>query len=270
MAEAAAKLTGRPGIALVTRGPAHVTARWRTPRGRMQHRCCSTDPDRRYRRLRLEIDYAACSRDREVGDADRRRRASQLIAHAFDVTTSGRPTGRDRDLRICRSRRPMRRTSVAGIALRNRPTTLTQVGACSPLCSVRCYCSAASAVYPGRGAIHAFARAFRSPVAVSFHRQSLTTERVDLRWRSWRRRSELVARVRATAPSQWGRGSVRPLRRATRCSNPAPLIAISRCHRSAVIRPQLGIVAIERVRRACGAVAPARPGTLGRASACAA
>jgi acetolactate synthase-1/2/3 large subunit len=98
MAEAAGKLTGRPGIAMVTRGPGamnaahgvHIAAQDSTP---MILFIGQVARDMREREAFQEMDYKAVfgSVAKWVVEIDRAERIPELVSRAFHVATQGRP-----------------------------------------------------------------------------------------------------------------------------------------------------------------------------------
>lgn len=98
MAEAHGKLTGRPGVALVTRGPGatnassgvHVAAQDSTP---MVLLVGQIGRDMRGREAFQEVDYRAFfgSMAKWVEEIDRVDRIPEVISHAWHVAMSGRP-----------------------------------------------------------------------------------------------------------------------------------------------------------------------------------
>jgi acetolactate synthase-1/2/3 large subunit len=98
MAEAVGKLTGKPGICFVTRGPGatnasagvHVAKQDSTP---MILFVGQIDSDFRYREAFQEVDYHAFfgSMTKLVIEIDNAARIPELVARAFRVATQGRP-----------------------------------------------------------------------------------------------------------------------------------------------------------------------------------
>ena len=98
MAEADGKLTGRPGIAFVTRGPGatnasagvHVAFQDSTPMILFVGQVAS---DQRDREAFQEVDYTAMfgSLAKWVAQVDRADRIPEYLSHAFHVAQSGRP-----------------------------------------------------------------------------------------------------------------------------------------------------------------------------------
>ncbi len=98
MAEAHGKLTGRPGVALVTRGPGachaaigvHVAMQDSTPMVLIVGQIPFAETDRESFQ---EVDYRRMfgSVAKWVTQIDDAARIPELMAHAFDVATSGRP-----------------------------------------------------------------------------------------------------------------------------------------------------------------------------------
>jgi acetolactate synthase-1/2/3 large subunit len=98
MAEATGKLTGRPGIAFVTRGPGatnasagvHVAFQDSTPMILFVGQVAS---DQRDREAFQEVDYRAMFGPlaKWVGEIDRADRIPEYISHAFHIAQSGRP-----------------------------------------------------------------------------------------------------------------------------------------------------------------------------------
>lgn len=98
MAEAMGKLTGRPGVAFVTRGPGatnassgvHVAFQDSTPMVLFIGQVAS---DQRDREAFQEVDYRAMFGPlaKWVGEIDRADRIPEYVSHAFHVAQSGRP-----------------------------------------------------------------------------------------------------------------------------------------------------------------------------------
>ena len=98
MAEAYGKLTGRPGVAIVTRGPGachaaigvHVAFQDSTPMVLLVGQIPIEETDRE---TFQEVDYRQMFAPlaKWVTQIDDERRIPELMAHAFDVATSGRP-----------------------------------------------------------------------------------------------------------------------------------------------------------------------------------
>jgi len=98
MAEAHAKLTGRPGVAIVTRGPGachaaigvHVAFQDSTPLVLLVGQIPVEETDRE---TFQEVDYRRMFGPlaKWVTQIDDEKRIPELMAHAFDVATSGRP-----------------------------------------------------------------------------------------------------------------------------------------------------------------------------------
>jgi acetolactate synthase-1/2/3 large subunit len=98
MAEAHGKLTGRPGVAVVTRGPGachaaigvHVAQQDSTPLVLLVGQIPVTETDRE---TFQEVDYRRFFSPvaKWVTQIDEAARIPELMAHAFDVATSGRP-----------------------------------------------------------------------------------------------------------------------------------------------------------------------------------
>ena len=98
MAEAHGKLTGRPGVAFVTRGPGatnassgvHVAFQDSTPMVLFIGQVAS---DQRDREAFQEVDYRAMFGPlaKWVGEIDRLDRLPEYVSHAFHVAQSGRP-----------------------------------------------------------------------------------------------------------------------------------------------------------------------------------
>lgn len=98
MAEASGKLTGRPGVAFVTRGPGatnasagvHVALQDSTPMVLFIGQVAS---DQRDREAFQEVDYRAMFGPlaKWVAEIDRADRIPEYISHAFHVAQSGRP-----------------------------------------------------------------------------------------------------------------------------------------------------------------------------------
>jgi acetolactate synthase-1/2/3 large subunit len=98
MAEAHGKLTGRPGVAIVTRGPGachaaigvHVAFQDSTPLVLLVGQIPVDETDRE---TFQEVDYRRMFGPlaKWVTQIDDERRIPELMAHAFDVATSGRP-----------------------------------------------------------------------------------------------------------------------------------------------------------------------------------
>lgn len=98
MAEATGKLTGRPGVAFVTRGPGatnasagvHVAFQDSTPMILFVGQVAS---DQRDREAFQEVDYRAMFGPlaKWVGEIDRADRIPEYVSHAFHVAQTGRP-----------------------------------------------------------------------------------------------------------------------------------------------------------------------------------
>lgn len=98
MAEATGKLTGRPGVAFVTRGPGatnasagvHIAFQDSTPMVLFVGQVAS---DQRDREAFQEVDYRAMFGPlaKWVGEIDRADRIPEYISHAFHVAQTGRP-----------------------------------------------------------------------------------------------------------------------------------------------------------------------------------
>jgi acetolactate synthase I/II/III large subunit len=98
MAEAAGKLTGKPGIAFVTRGPGatnasagiHIAFQDSTPMVLFVGQVAS---DQRDREAFQEVDYRAMFGPlaKWVGEIDRADRIPEYVSHAFHVAQTGRP-----------------------------------------------------------------------------------------------------------------------------------------------------------------------------------
>lgn len=98
MAEAAGKLTGRPGVAFVTRGPGatnasagvHIAMQDSTPMVLFVGQVAS---DQRDREAFQEVDYRAMFGPlaKWVAEIDRADRIPEYVSHAFHVAQSGRP-----------------------------------------------------------------------------------------------------------------------------------------------------------------------------------
>lgn len=98
MAEAYGKLTGKPGVCIVTRGPGachaaisvHIAQQDSTPLIMLVGQIPSDETDRE---TFQEVDYRRFfgPMAKWVTQIDDARRIPELIAHAFDVATSGRP-----------------------------------------------------------------------------------------------------------------------------------------------------------------------------------
>lgn len=98
MAEATGKLTGRPGVAFVTRGPGatnasagvHIAFQDSTPMVLFIGQVAS---DQRDREAFQEVDYRAMFGPlaKWVGEIDRADRIPEYVSHAFHVAQTGRP-----------------------------------------------------------------------------------------------------------------------------------------------------------------------------------
>ncbi|TAL96049.1 MAG: thiamine pyrophosphate-binding protein, partial [Paraburkholderia sp.] len=98
MAEAVGKLTGRPGVALVTRGPGathasigvHTAFQDSTPMILLIGQCAREHLDRE---AFQEIDYRRMfgQMTKWVAQIDDARRIPEYLSHAFHIATSGRP-----------------------------------------------------------------------------------------------------------------------------------------------------------------------------------
>ena len=98
MAEAVGKVTGRPGVCFVTRGPGatnaahgvHIAQQSSSP---MIMFVGQVDRGVKGRDAWQELDYAAVfgSMTKWAGEIDDPTRISELVARAFQVATSGRP-----------------------------------------------------------------------------------------------------------------------------------------------------------------------------------
>ncbi|MEO9526946.1 thiamine pyrophosphate-binding protein [Roseibium sp.] len=98
MAEAVGKLTGKPGVAFVTRGPGatnasagvHIAFQDSTPMVLFVGQVAS---DQRDREAFQEVDYRAMFGPlaKWVGEIDRADRIPEYVSHAFHVAQSGRP-----------------------------------------------------------------------------------------------------------------------------------------------------------------------------------
>jgi acetolactate synthase-1/2/3 large subunit len=183
MAEAHGKLTGRPGVAFVTRGPGachgsigvHIAQQDSTPLvlfvGQIPHE--ETD-----RESFQEVDYRQMFAPlaKWVTQIDDIRRIPEQVAHAFDVAVSGRPgpvvialsEEMQQHAADVRDIAPQRIASAhpdpaAMAELRDRLSRAER-----PLAIL----GGASWSEEGRAALHRFLRASGIPVAVSFRRQS--------------------------------------------------------------------------------------------------
>src|SRR5437763_2419214 len=98
MAEAAGKLTGRPGIAFVTRGPGatngspglHIARQDSTPVSMFVGQVAR---EMREREAFQELDYRAVlgSIAKWTAESDDAARIPELVSHAFHAATNGRP-----------------------------------------------------------------------------------------------------------------------------------------------------------------------------------
>ncbi|MCX7684424.1 MAG: thiamine pyrophosphate-binding protein [Acetobacteraceae bacterium] len=183
MAEAHGKLTGRPGVAFVTRGPGachgsigvHIARQDSTPLvlfvGQIPHE--ETD-----RESFQEVDYRRMFSPlaKWVTQIDDIRRIPEQIAHAFDVAVSGRPgpvvvalseemQQQFAELRDLPPQRiaPAQPDPAAMAELRERLSRAER-----PLAIL----GGSSWSEDGRAALHRFLRASGIPVAVAFRRQS--------------------------------------------------------------------------------------------------
>jgi acetolactate synthase I/II/III large subunit len=184
MAEAAAKLTGWPGVAMVTRGPGachgaigvHTAQQDATPLLLFVGQIPTGDTDRD---AFQEIDYRRMFGGvaKWVTQIDDAARIPELVAHAFDVATSGRPGPV-----VIAIPEDMQKQQTDALDVGPRPLALAQPSADAmarigellaeaqrPLLLLGGFGWSAA----GREAIHAFARTFDLPVAVSFRRQSV-------------------------------------------------------------------------------------------------
>ncbi|MDE2516101.1 MAG: thiamine pyrophosphate-binding protein [Rhodospirillales bacterium] len=182
MAEAYGKLTGRPAAAMVTRGPGachgaigvHVAMQDSTPMllfvGQIPHEDTGRDAFQ-------EVDYRQMFAPlaKWVTQIDHARRIPEIVAHAVDVATSGRPgpvvialsEEMQKDL-IETQDRPRVPVSVAF----PDPAALAEMrrmlaAAKKPLAVIGGSCWSAE----GRAALHAFLRANDVPVTTGFRRQ---------------------------------------------------------------------------------------------------
>ena len=184
MAEAAAKLSGRPGVAMVTRGPGachgaigvHTAQQDATPLVLFVGQIPTGDVDRD---AFQEIDYRRMFGGiaKWVTQIDDAARVPELVAHAFDVATSGRPG----PVVIAIPEDMQKRTTDAPdvgpravAAVEPAPEALAQLGALlaaarRPLLLLGGFGWTGAA----RAAIRTFAQAHDIPVVVSFRRQSL-------------------------------------------------------------------------------------------------
>ena len=159
MAEAVGKLTGRPGIAFVTRGPGathasigvHTAFQDSTPMILFVGQCAREHLDRE---AFQEIDYRRMfgQMAKWVAQIDDPRRIPEYLSHAFHVATSGRPgpvvlalpedvlSKRARRSRSCRPRNASRP--------RRRPRSSTSCASGSRAPSGRSRSSAAAAGHP--------------------------------------------------------------------------------------------------------------------------
>ncbi|MGB0498532.1 MAG: thiamine pyrophosphate-binding protein [Rubricella sp.] len=184
MAEADGKLTGRPGIAMVTRGPGatnaasgiHVAAQDSTP---MILFVGQIGRDMRGREAFQEVDYRALfgGMAKWVEEIDRPERIPEILSHAWHVALSGRPgpvvIALPEDmLRESVEARPGPRVEVAepwpAPEAAERARALI-AGAESPIAIVGGSRWDASAI----AALPGFAESWSLPMAASFRRQGL-------------------------------------------------------------------------------------------------
>jgi acetolactate synthase-1/2/3 large subunit len=186
MAEAQGKLTGRPGVAVVTRGPGachaaigvHVAQQDSTPLVLLVGQIPQGETDRESFQ---EVDYRRFfgGMAKWVTQIDDARRIPELMAHAFDVAVSGRPG----PVVVAISEEMQKhRVSVRDIAPARVlaphpdpaaiPETLARLAAAErPLVIL----GGSRWSAEGRAAIRRFAEANDLPVAVAFRRQGLAT-----------------------------------------------------------------------------------------------
>lgn len=183
MAEAMGKLTGRPGVAFVTRGPGachgsigvHIARQDSTPMVLFVGQIPREETDRESFQ---EVDYRRMFAPlaKWVTQIDDIRRIPELVAHAFDVAVSGRPgpvvvalseemQQEYADVPVLPPQRiaPAWPDPAAMQELRDR-----LLAARRPLAIL----GGSSWSEAGRAALHRFLRAFSIPVAVAFRRQS--------------------------------------------------------------------------------------------------
>jgi acetolactate synthase-1/2/3 large subunit len=184
MAEAYAKLTGRCGVAMVTRGPGachgaigvHTAHQDGTPLVMFVGQIPTTDTDRD---AFQEIDYRRMfgSVAKWVTQIDKAGRVPELIAHAFDVACSGRPgpvvVAIPEDMQRQHSAAPD--VGPIGVApAPPHPAALQQVAALLDAARRPLVIAGGGGwTDAGRAAIRAFAEAYDLPVTVEFRRQTI-------------------------------------------------------------------------------------------------
>ncbi len=184
MAEADGKLTGRPGVAFVTRGPGstnaasglHVAAQDSTP---MILFVGQVGRDMRHREAFQELDYRAVfgTIAKWVVELDDPQRVDELVGRAFQVAMNGRPGPV-----VVALPEDMLHEAVPGGPFRRREAVAVNPGL-SPMMQLQKRLWAAErpiAILGGSGwteaavaAFHRFAERFDLPVACSFRRQML-------------------------------------------------------------------------------------------------
>ncbi|MFD1880837.1 thiamine pyrophosphate-binding protein [Paracoccus pacificus] len=189
MAEAAAKLTGRPGIAFVTRGPGasnassgiHVAMQDSTPMILFIGQISRSDRDRE---AFQEVDYRAMFGPlaKWVAEIDQTERIPEYLSRAFQIAMSGRPgpvvLALPEDMLSARvdtpdiPPAPPRVLAVAADAVTAVTEALAQ--------AKRPLVVAGGGVWNQKAAddLAAFAAAWNLPVAVSFRRQSYMDNRL--------------------------------------------------------------------------------------------
>jgi len=184
MAEAHGKLTGKPGVAVVTRGPGachaaigvHVAMQDSTPLVLLVGQIPVEETDRESFQ---EVDYRQMFGPlaKWVTQIDDARRIPEIMAHAFDVATSGRPG----PVVVAISEEMQKHlVAVPDIGVQNvlpahpAPSAIPDMMAMLAKSERPLVVMGGSRWSPeGRAAMRAFAEANNLPVAVAFRRQGL-------------------------------------------------------------------------------------------------
>ena len=239
MAEAYGKLTGKPGVLLVTRGPGacnasigvHTAFQDSTPMVVLVGQVARHQIDREaFQEVDFRKMFAPLAK--WVTQIDMAERVPELLNQAFQVATSGRPgpvvRGAARGHAARHAARPRWSAPTARCAPIPAPPTSPRCAACSPPPSGRsCWSAAAAGPTPPAPTSPALPQANDLPVCCSFRRQDIVDNRLAvLRRRSRHRRRAEPRRADQGRPTWcWrsARGSARSPRNPIRCSaSPTP------------------------------------------------
>jgi len=190
MAEAEGKLTGRPGVCFVTRGPGathasigvHIAQQDSTPMILFVGQIATTH---RGREAFQEVDYGAMFGPlaKWVAEIDHADRIPEFVARAFQCATSGRPgpvvlsLPEDVLAQVCEAQDtlPWQPVEAGPSAGQGAALATALASAERPLVIV----GGANWSEPARQDLAAFAAAWNLPVAASFRRQDLLDNRSD-------------------------------------------------------------------------------------------